>query len=122
MCTPPMRYFGSALPERIIFINPAAGDSISIAITDTSKYSDGILRFNEKTRIHSIPVLLSTLKNIILVSIGADHVDSLTRKGNPMRGQWSLLLTREMDHRGYPPQWAHPSQVWQFLTPGQVHN
>ncbi|KAG0137546.1 hypothetical protein HOY82DRAFT_649277 [Tuber indicum] len=101
MRTPPMRDLGSgddseqapdpsgsikmaitAFPERTIFINPTPGDSNSIAITDTGKYSDGILRFKENTCIQSIPILLFTLKNIILVNIGTDHVNGLMGEGN----------------------------------------
>ncbi|KAG0124863.1 hypothetical protein HOY82DRAFT_633101 [Tuber indicum] len=92
-CTPPMRDVGSgddsedpldpsgstqmlvtAFPGSTVIKSTATCDSISITVTDTGKvygwgtfrYSDSILRFNEKARIQSIPVLLSTLKNIVL--------------------------------------------------------
>ncbi|KAG0129491.1 hypothetical protein HOY82DRAFT_610604 [Tuber indicum] len=78
----------TAFPKRTIFINPATGDSILITVTDTGQYSDSILRFNEKTCIQSIHVLLSTLKNIVLVSIGTDHVNGLTREGNVY--EWAM--------------------------------
>ncbi|KAG0633396.1 hypothetical protein HOY80DRAFT_1105818 [Tuber brumale] len=63
----------TAFLERTVTTNTAAGDSILIALTDSGKVygwgtfrcPDSNLRFNEKTRIQSIPVLLSTLKNIV---------------------------------------------------------
>ncbi|KAG0127472.1 hypothetical protein HOY82DRAFT_672106 [Tuber indicum] len=60
----------TAFPESTAIKDTAAGDSISIAITDTGKVN----WFNERTRIQSIPILLSTLKNIVLVGIGTDRI------------------------------------------------
>ncbi|RPA97100.1 RCC1/BLIP-II [Choiromyces venosus 120613-1] len=84
----------TAFPEGIVITNIAADDSISIAVTDTGKVygwgtfrcSGGVLGFDEKTRIQSVPVLLPTLKNIVQVGVGTDHVLGLTREEMYTRG------------------------------------
>ncbi|KAG0133743.1 hypothetical protein HOY82DRAFT_639466 [Tuber indicum] len=72
----------TAFLERIMLTNSAAGNSISIAVTDTGKYSDSVLGFSGEIRMRGIPVLLSALKNVVLVSVGTDHVLGLARRGD----------------------------------------
>ncbi|CUS13743.1 unnamed protein product [Tuber aestivum] len=67
----------------------AAGESISIAVTDagqvcgwgTFRCDGGILGFNDRTSAQHVPALLPTLKSIVQVSIGTDHVLGLTKEG-----------------------------------------
>ncbi|CUS06803.1 unnamed protein product [Tuber aestivum] len=80
----------TGFPEGTVITSIAAGDSISIAVTDTGRVygwgtfrcADGILGFNERTSVQDVPVLLPTPRNIIRVSIGTDHVLGLTKEGD----------------------------------------
>ncbi|PWW73881.1 hypothetical protein C7212DRAFT_359178 [Tuber magnatum] len=79
----------TGLPEGTVVTRIAASDSISIAVTDagrvygwgTFRCADGILGFNDRTSVQHVPALLPTLKNIVQVSIGTDHILGLRKEG-----------------------------------------
>ncbi|CAZ85804.1 unnamed protein product [Tuber melanosporum] len=127
----------TAFPEGTVITNIAAGDSVSIAVTDTGKVygwgtfrcSDGILGFNEKTRIQSVPVLLPTLKNIVQVSVGTDHVLGLTREGNVFawgNGQQFQLGRRVVERTRLngliPREFGLPRHQVRYVATGSYHS
>ncbi|KAF8466393.1 regulator of chromosome condensation 1/beta-lactamase-inhibitor protein II [Kalaharituber pfeilii] len=78
------------LPENINIVQVAAGDSISVAVTDegyvyawgTFRCSDGILGFSERSRVALRPARIPTLKDVVQVVTGTDHILALTKTGN----------------------------------------
>ncbi|TGZ79262.1 RCC1/BLIP-II [Ascodesmis nigricans] len=76
-------------PTPVTITRIAAGDSISIAVTNTGRVygwgtfraADGILGFTESTRVQPTPIELPGLTNIIDVACGNDHVLVLDTKG-----------------------------------------
>ncbi|PWW71619.1 hypothetical protein C7212DRAFT_367143 [Tuber magnatum] len=78
-----------AFPEGTVITNIAAGDSISIAVTNTGRIyawgtfqsSEGILGFNKRIHIQPVPKLLDTPKDVVQVACGTDHVLALTERG-----------------------------------------
>ncbi|CAZ85990.1 unnamed protein product [Tuber melanosporum] len=100
----------TAFPEGTVITSIAAGDSILIAVTETGRVygwgtfrcADCILRFNERTSVQEVPVLLPTPKSIVRVSISTDHVLGLTKEGDVYawgNGQQSQLGRRVSERR-----------------------
>ncbi|KAJ6084447.1 Ran exchange factor Prp20/Pim1 [Penicillium sp. IBT 16267x] len=79
----------SAFPEGTVFVEVAAADSASFALTDdglvygwgTFRSNDGILGFDANNRVQNTPILLPDLKNIKHLACGANHVLALNDKG-----------------------------------------
>ncbi|KAG0122992.1 hypothetical protein HOY82DRAFT_495459 [Tuber indicum] len=107
----------STFLEGTVITNNSARNIVLIAITDTRKVyergsfrcSDSIFRLNEKTRAQIIPVLLSTLENIVQVSVGADHFVGLMREGsgyawgNGRQSQLQRCVLTRTQHNGFTP-------------------
>ncbi|EGC45514.1 pheromone response pathway component SRM1 [Histoplasma capsulatum var. duboisii H88] len=82
----PSEYF----PEDTVFVQVAASDSASFALTDvgsvygwgTFRSNDGILGFDGESTVQRTPVLLPTLKKIKSITCGANHVLALNDKGS----------------------------------------
>jgi regulator of chromosome condensation len=96
----------SMFPHDVTFVQVAAGDSASFAVTndgfvygwgtfrvsspvlyesaftDRVQGNEGILGFDAKTKIQAIPTLLPDLKKISSIACGANHVLALDAKGN----------------------------------------
>ncbi|PWW77250.1 hypothetical protein C7212DRAFT_181594, partial [Tuber magnatum] len=75
-----------AFPEGTVITNIAAGDSISIAVLNTGRIygtspSAGILGFNKHIHNQPVPKLLDTLKDVVQVACGTDHVLALAKRG-----------------------------------------
>ncbi|CUS09491.1 unnamed protein product [Tuber aestivum] len=118
----------TGFPEGTVIMSIATGDSISITVTDTSRVygwetfrcADGILRFNERTSVQEVPVLLPTPQSIVRVSIGTDHVLGLTKEGdvyawgNCQQSQLGRHVSETSPHR------ADPSPGIPSPAPGQV--
>ncbi|KAL2796525.1 regulator of chromosome condensation 1/beta-lactamase-inhibitor protein II [Aspergillus keveii] len=76
-------------PEGTVFVEVAAGDSSSFALTDegqvygwgTFRSNDGILGFDAATRVQNTPTLLPDLKKIKHVVCGDNHVLALNHRG-----------------------------------------
>ncbi|KAI5846040.1 regulator of chromosome condensation 1/beta-lactamase-inhibitor protein II, partial [Tricharina praecox] len=76
-------------PEGTVITRIAAGDSLSLAVTNTGQVygwgtfrsNDGVLGFSEHVRIQQTPALVDNLKNIINVVCGNDHALALDVKG-----------------------------------------
>ncbi|KAI9373991.1 regulator of chromosome condensation 1/beta-lactamase-inhibitor protein II [Aspergillus egyptiacus] len=76
-------------PEGTVFVEVAAGDSSSFALTDegqvygwgTFRSNDGILGFDAKTMVQTQPTLLPDLKKIKHLVCGDNHVLALNDKG-----------------------------------------
>ncbi|OJD13403.1 hypothetical protein AJ78_06137 [Emergomyces pasteurianus Ep9510] len=79
-----------SFPENTIFVQVAASDSASFALTDvgsvygwgTFRSNDGILGFDGQTTVQRTPILLPTLKKIKAITCGANHVLALNDKGS----------------------------------------
>ncbi|RPB20741.1 RCC1/BLIP-II [Terfezia boudieri ATCC MYA-4762] len=77
-------------PDGINIVQVAAGDSISVAVTDegfvyawgTFRCSDGILGFSEKSRVALRPERVTALKDVVQVCTGTDHILALTKSGH----------------------------------------
>ncbi|KAL2836041.1 regulator of chromosome condensation 1/beta-lactamase-inhibitor protein II [Aspergillus pseudoustus] len=77
-------------PENTVFVQVAAGDSSSFALTDegqvygwgTFRSNDGILGFDAATRVQNTPTLLPDLKRIKHVVCGDNHVLALNIRGS----------------------------------------
>ncbi|KAG0633802.1 regulator of chromosome condensation 1/beta-lactamase-inhibitor protein II [Tuber brumale] len=115
--------------EGTVITSIAAGDSISIAVTDTGRCADGILGSNERTSVQEVPVLLPTPLSIAQVSIGTDHVLDLTKEGDVYawgNGQQSLLGRRVSErHRltGLTPrQVSLPRRQVKYVATGSYHS
>ncbi|CAG8024053.1 unnamed protein product [Penicillium olsonii] len=78
-----------AFPEDTVFVEVAAADSSSFALTDdglvygwgTFRSNDGILGFDAKNLVQKTPLLISSLKKIKHLSCGANHVLALNDQG-----------------------------------------
>ncbi|KAL4987138.1 regulator of chromosome condensation 1/beta-lactamase-inhibitor protein II [Aspergillus falconensis] len=87
-CTP-TAIPSSAFPQDTVFVEVAAGDSSSFALTDdgqvygwgTFRSNDGILGFDASTRVQTTPKLLPGLKKIKHLVCGDNHVLALNDKG-----------------------------------------
>ncbi|EER28305.1 Regulator of chromosome condensation family protein [Coccidioides posadasii C735 delta SOWgp] len=81
----PADYF----PEGTIFVEVAAGDSSSFALTDdgfvygwgTFRGNEGILGFDATTRVQTTPKLIPSLKKIKHIACGDNHALALDTKG-----------------------------------------
>ncbi|KAJ5895473.1 Ran exchange factor Prp20/Pim1 [Penicillium taxi] len=79
----------TSFPEGTVFVQVAAADSASFALTDDGKVygwgtfrsNDGILGFDESHRVQNTPLLISDLKKIKQLVCGANHVLALDHKG-----------------------------------------
>ncbi|KAJ5605062.1 Regulator of chromosome condensation RCC1 [Penicillium lagena] len=78
-----------AFPKGTVFVEVAAADSASFALTDdgqvfgwgTFRSNDGILGFDATHRVQKTPVLIPALKKIKHLACGANHVLALNDKG-----------------------------------------
>ncbi|KAG2417168.1 hypothetical protein HFD88_008386 [Aspergillus terreus] len=78
-----------AFPENTVFVQVAAGDSSSFALTDdglvygwgTFRSNDGILGFDATHKVQSTPILIPSLKKIKYLTCGDNHVLALNDKG-----------------------------------------
>ncbi|PWY69812.1 Ran exchange factor Prp20/Pim1 [Aspergillus sclerotioniger CBS 115572] len=78
-----------AFPEGTIFVEVAAGDSSSFALTDdgqvygwgTFRSNDGILGFDANHKVQLTPSLISSLKKIKHMACGDNHALALDNKG-----------------------------------------
>ncbi|GAD94871.1 Ran exchange factor Prp20/Pim1 [Paecilomyces variotii No. 5] len=78
-----------AFPEGTVFVEVAAGDSSSFALTDdglvygwgTFRSNDGILGFDPEHRVQTSPILIPSLKKIRHLACGDNHVLALGEKG-----------------------------------------
>ncbi|OQE16692.1 hypothetical protein PENSTE_c023G02950 [Penicillium steckii] len=79
----------SFFPKDTVFVQVAAADSASFALTDdglvygwgTFRSNDGILGFDETHRVQMTPILIPSLKKITYLACGANHVLALNEKG-----------------------------------------
>ncbi|PYI12108.1 putative Ran exchange factor Prp20/Pim1 [Aspergillus sclerotiicarbonarius CBS 121057] len=78
-----------AFPEDTVFVEVAAGDSSSFALTDdgqvygwgTFRSNDGILGFDASHKVQFTPSLIPSLKKIKHLACGDNHVLALNDKG-----------------------------------------
>ncbi|KAL2832373.1 regulator of chromosome condensation 1/beta-lactamase-inhibitor protein II [Aspergillus cavernicola] len=85
----PIAIPSDAFPEGTVFVEVAAGDSSSFALTNegfvygwgTFRSNDGILGFDSNTRVQTVPTLLPALKKIKHLVCGDNHVLALSDKG-----------------------------------------
>ncbi|KAI5842931.1 regulator of chromosome condensation 1/beta-lactamase-inhibitor protein II [Morchella snyderi] len=79
-----------SFPEGTVITRIAAGDSISVAVTDTGKVwswgtfrcADGILGYTNKIRVQPRPALMTSIKNVTELSVGNDHVLAVSSSGS----------------------------------------
>ncbi|KAJ5222726.1 Ran exchange factor Prp20/Pim1 [Penicillium citrinum] len=79
----------ASFPKDTVFVQVAAADSASFALTDdglvygwgTFRSNDGILGFDETHRVQMTPILIPSLKKITYLACGANHVLALNEKG-----------------------------------------
>ncbi|KAA6412602.1 MAG: ran exchange factor Prp20 Pim1 [Lasallia pustulata] len=78
-----------SFPTGTVFVEVAAGDSTTFALTDeglvygwgTFRSNEGILGFTVDTHVQTMPALVSGVKKIKHLVCGANHVLALTQKG-----------------------------------------
>ncbi|OJJ55788.1 hypothetical protein ASPSYDRAFT_158142 [Aspergillus sydowii CBS 593.65] len=79
----------SVFPEGTVFVEVAAGDSSSFALTDdgqvygwgTFRSNDGILGFDATVKVQTVPTLVPALKKVKHLVCGDNHVLALNDKG-----------------------------------------
>lgn len=77
-------------PKGTVITRIGAGDSISVAVTDTGKVfswgtfrcADGILGYTNKIRVQPRPALMGSIKNVTDISVGNDHVLAVSSSGS----------------------------------------
>ncbi|MCJ1225258.1 hypothetical protein MMC12_001907 [Toensbergia leucococca] len=87
-CTP-TAIPSASFPEGTEFVEVAAGDSITFALTTegqvygwgTFRHNEGILGFSEGSHVQTTPVLIPQLKKIKKIVCGANHALALDQKG-----------------------------------------
>ncbi|KAI9746712.1 MAG: hypothetical protein M1818_000426 [Claussenomyces sp. TS43310] len=85
----PMAVDSAHFPEGTQFVQLAASDSATFALTvdgqvygwGTFRSNDGILGFTENTHVQYTPIKLPELKKIVSLSAGSNHVLALNDKG-----------------------------------------
>ncbi|KAL1390930.1 ran exchange factor Prp20/Pim1 [Phyllosticta capitalensis] len=107
-----------AFPEGTKFVQVAAGDSASFALTDdglvygwgTFRSNEGIFGFTKTIYVQRTPMLIEGLKKIRHISCGANHVLALDSNGNVFAwgsGQQNQLGRRVVErtkHEGLVPR------------------
>lgn len=102
----PAEYFA----DGVKFVQVVASDSATFVLTEdgrvygwgTFRSSDGILGFDEKTKVQASPVLLPDLKNIKALAAGSNHILALDIKGNVLAwgcGQQNQLGRRIIERK-----------------------
>ncbi|KAF2501825.1 RCC1/BLIP-II [Lophium mytilinum] len=97
-------------PEGTNFVDIAAGDSISLALTDTGlvygwgtfRRNEGILGFSETIQVQDRPILIPELSKITQIACGANHALAIDKTGKVKAwgsGQQNQL-GRRMTERG----------------------
>ncbi|KAK0388065.1 hypothetical protein NLU13_4309 [Sarocladium strictum] len=96
--------------DGVKFVQVVASDSATFALTEdgrvygwgTFRSSDGILGFDEQTKVQSTPVLLPDLKNITALAAGSNHILALDNMGNVLAwgcGQQNQLGRRIIERK-----------------------
>ncbi|KAK2810439.1 hypothetical protein FQN50_002928 [Emmonsiellopsis sp. PD_5] len=88
--TTPTAIPSDSFPKGTVFVQVAACDSASFALTDdglvygwgTFRGNDGILGFDHNIKVQKTPILIPNLKKIKAISCGANHVLALNDKGS----------------------------------------
>ncbi|KAJ5632228.1 Ran exchange factor Prp20/Pim1 [Penicillium lividum] len=116
----------SAFAEGTIFVQVAAADSASFALTDdgqvygwgTFRSNDGILGFDADNRVQNTPVLLPDLKKIKHLVCGANHVLALNEKGGVY--SWGSGQQNQLGRRIVERNKLHGLQPREFGLPKKI--
>ncbi|OTA56257.1 RCC1/BLIP-II protein [Hypoxylon sp. EC38] len=115
----------SLLPEETRIVQVAATDSASFILTDdgwvygwgTFRGSDGIIGFNEDTRIQPIPTIIPGLKGITRLACGSNHVLAVDLNGKVFSwgsgGQYQLGR-KPLTRHGGPSAGLNPQPCGKF--------
>ncbi|PGH13693.1 hypothetical protein AJ80_06198 [Polytolypa hystricis UAMH7299] len=115
-------------PEGTIFVQVAAGDSVSFALTDdglvygwgTFRSNDGVLGFDQTHRVQMTPLLVSGLKKIKQIACGDNHALALDEKGAVFA--WGSGEQNQLGRRIVERNRIHSLQPREFGLPkGIVH-
>ncbi|KAJ5935674.1 Ran exchange factor Prp20/Pim1 [Penicillium verhagenii] len=116
----------SAFPEGTIFVQIAAADSASFALTDdgqvygwgTFRSNDGILGFDAENRVQNTPILLPDLKKIKQLVCGSNHVLALNDKGAVF--SWGSGQQNQLGRRIVERNKLHGLQPREFGLPKNI--
>ncbi|PNS15736.1 hypothetical protein CAC42_4188 [Sphaceloma murrayae] len=124
-------------PEDTVFVQLAAGDSTTFALTDdgqvwgwgTFRSNEGIFGFSVDTLVQREPVLLPTLKKITKIACGANHVLALDSTGHVFAwgsGQQNQLGRRVVERTKtqglIPREFGLPRKAIVDVECGQYHS
>ncbi|KAJ6140460.1 Ran exchange factor Prp20/Pim1 [Penicillium chermesinum] len=116
----------SSFPEGTVFVQVAAGDSSSFAVTDdgqvygwgTFRSNDGILGFDSIHRVQTTPLLIPDLKKIKSITCGANHVLALNEKGSVF--SWGSGQQNQLGRRIVERNKLHGLQPREFGLPKNI--
>ncbi|KAJ5580121.1 Ran exchange factor Prp20/Pim1 [Penicillium hispanicum] len=115
-----------AFPEGTVFVEVAAADSASFALTDdgqvygwgTFRSNDGILGFDATHRVQTTPILIPQLKKIKHLTCGANHVLALNDKGSVF--SWGSGQQNQLGRRIVERNKLHGLQPREFGLPKNI--
>ncbi|TKX26305.1 hypothetical protein C1H76_1266 [Elsinoe australis] len=124
-------------PEDTVFVQLAAGDSTTFALTDdgqvwgwgTFRSNEGIFGFSAEVMVQREPVLLTSLKKIKKIACGANHVLALNSEGQVFAwgsGQQNQLGRRVVERTKtqglIPREFGLPRKAIKDVECGQYHS
>ncbi|MCJ1363089.1 hypothetical protein MMC16_002195 [Acarospora aff. strigata] len=133
----PTAIASDAFPEGTVFVEVAAGDSTTFALTDdgnvygwgTFRSNEGILGFTAKSHVQRTPMHLPTLKKITHLVCGGNHVLALDQKGNVLAwgsGQQNQLGRRVIERTRMnglvPREFGLPRGKITYIEAGAYHS
>jgi regulator of chromosome condensation len=133
----PTAISSDVFPEDTVFVQVAAGDSTSFALTDdgqvwgwgTFRSNEGIFGFTTEVLIQRTPILISGLKKIKHVSCGANHVLALDANGAVFAwgsGQQNQLGRRVVERTKtqglVPREFGLPKKAIKYIQCGDYHS
>ena len=125
------------IPEQTIFTKVAAGDSITMVLTNTGlvygcgtfRGNEGILGFTKDIQVQETLTLVHGLKNIVDITCGANHVIALDTKGTAYAfgsGQQNQLGRRIVERTKInaltPREFGLPRGKIQSVSAGAYHS
>lgn len=125
------------VPEGTRFTKVAAGDSITMALTDTGlvygcgtfRANDGILGFSKEVLVQETLAPIPRMRNIVDIVCGANHVLALDKKGNVFAfgsGQQNQLgrriVERTIKNGLTPSEFGLPRGKIESIATGAYHS
>ncbi|KAH0537225.1 hypothetical protein FGG08_005967 [Glutinoglossum americanum] len=133
----PMEVLNQYFEEGTKFVQVAAGDSATFAVTDegyvygwgTFRNNEGVLGFTPNSHVQLTPIHIEGLKNIKSIVMGNNHALALDNKGNVFAwgaGQQNQLGRRLVERTAIggltPREFGLPKNKIKFIACGAYHS